>query len=217
VNRDIPEGLDEAYCNLAFKIARLGRCLVGRKSTPKLIETSFYGELGPFKDWLLVPIVAAIWEDFDRSMDCRAALNFLQDMGIEYACRETDERKGYGNSITIDLTAEVDTDSLRKMSIRGTVAEGLLMISRINEFKKLYFEPAGHTVFFLYDDRPGVIGTIGVKLAAADVNIEDVRNPHDPRTGRSLAIMKVNRDVPQDVIDDIHRDIKAIAAFSIKL
>jgi hypothetical protein len=32
-------------------------------------------------------------------------------------------------------------------------------------------------------------------LAEAGINIEDVRNPHDPKTGHSLAIMKVNRKV----------------------
>lgn len=217
VNRDIPDGLDEAYCELAYTLARLCRCLVGAGTAPKLIETSFYGSLGPFADWLLVPIVAGIWEDFDRSKDGKAAIAFLDDMGIEYVTRETDESKGYGNSITVDLTCEVDSDNLRKMSIRGTVAESLLMVARINTFNKLYFEPSGPTVFFLYEDRPGVIGTIGVKLAAANVNIEDMRNPHDPRTNRSLAILKVDQPVSRDVIDEIHREIEAVAAFSIKL
>lgn len=217
VNRDIPEGLDEAYCELANTLARLCKCLVGKNAAPKLIETSFYGTLAPFADWLLVPIVAGIWEDFDRSMDFTAAQAFLKEMGIEYVSREPDPSKGYENSITVDLSAEIGSDKLRKMSIRGTVAESNLMVSRINEFNKLYFEPVGDTVMFLYDDRPGVIGTIGVKLADADVNIEDVRNPHDEKTNYSLAIMKVNKQVQEDVINDISEDIEARAAFSIKL
>jgi D-3-phosphoglycerate dehydrogenase len=75
----------------------------------------------------------------------------------------------------------------------------------------------GPTAFFLYEDRPGVIGTIGGKLAAANINIEDMRNPHDATTNRSLAILKLNRLAPQDVMDDIQRSVKALAAFSIKL
>ena len=217
LNRDIPEGLGEEYCDLAFKLARLSRCLVGRKGTPKIVETSFYGTLEPYADWLIVPVLAGIWEDFDRSKDCRAARKYLADMGIEYVNRKPDPDKGFDNSITVDLTVEIDADNMKHMSIRGTVAEGTLMVSRINEFDKLYFEPTGSTVFFLYVDRPGVLGAIGSKLATRKINIEDVRNPHDPKTKRSLAIMKTDPVVPQDLIDEIARDIQAVASFSIKL
>ncbi|MBL7076118.1 MAG: hypothetical protein ISS31_01475 [Kiritimatiellae bacterium] len=217
VNRDIPEGLDEAYCELANTLARLCRNIVGRQSALKMVETSFYGDLEPYANWLAVPIVAGIWEDFERGMDYHAAFNYLDEMGIEYVSREVDVSKGYGNSITLDLTSEVDSDSLRRISVRGTLAEGNMMVARINEFDRLYFEPLGHTVFFLYDDRPGVIGIIGRTLADSGVNIEDMRNPHDPQTNRSLAILKVNQRVPATIIDSISKEIKSIAAFHITL
>jgi len=217
VNRDIPEGLDEAYCELANTLARLCRNIVGRQSALKMVETSFYGDLEPYANWLAVPIVAGIWEDFERGMDYHAAFNYLDEMGIEYVSREVDMSKGYGNSITIDVVSEVDSDSLRRISVRGTLAEGNMMVARINEFDRLYFEPLGHTVFFLYDDRPGVIGIIGRALAENAVNIEDMRNPHDPQTNRSLAILKVNQRVPGTIIDAISKEIKSIAAFHITL
>jgi len=216
VNRDIPEGLDEAYCELANALARMCRCIVGRQTPLKLIETSCYGTLEPYADWLLVPIVAGIWDDFDRYVDFHAAKSFLDDMGIDYVNRKVDPRKGYENSITVDLTAELDSGNLRQVSIRGTVAESTLMVARINEFNKLYFEPVGDSVMFMYEDRPGVIGKIGIHLAEAEVNIEDMRNPHDPKTNRSLAILKVNQAVPDAVIDAIKADIDALAAFSIR-
>jgi len=218
VNREIPEGLDETYCELTNTLARLARCLVGgRQTSLKLIETSFYGELEPFADWLVVPVVAGIWKEFEPSMDFMAARDFLAENGIEYVNRKPDPDKGYANSITIDLMAEVNPDKMRRMSVRGTVAEGVQMVSRINEFNKLYFEPAGHTVFFLYDDRPGVLGAIGVKLAGAGINIEDVRNPHDVNTNRSLAIMRISERASDELMDAISKEIEAIAAFSIKL
>lgn len=217
VNREIPEGLDETYCELTNTLARLARCLVGKETALKLIETSFYGALEPFADWLVVPVVAGIWKDFEPSMDFMAAREFLAENGIEYVNRKPDPAKGYDNSITIDLMAEVNPDKMRRMSVRGTVAEGVQMVSRINEFDKLYFEPSGHTVFFLYDDRPGVLGAIGVKLAGAGINIEDVRNPHDANTNRSLAIMRTSERPSDELMNTISGEIKAIAAFSIKL
>jgi D-3-phosphoglycerate dehydrogenase len=87
------------------------------------------------------------------------------------------------------------------------------MLSRINDFDKLYFEPRGPTVFFIYDDRPGVLGQIGVSLAGADINIEDVRNPHHMKVNQSLVIMRLNKPVPEAVMADISRRIKSLAAF----
>jgi len=190
---------------------------IGKTTSLKLVETSIYGELEPFSKWLLVPVVAGIWEDFDRSMDPKAALAYMEGRGIDYVNRKVDPGKGYEASITIDLTSQVDQNNLRQVSVRGTVAEGNKMVSRINEFDKLYFEPAGNTVFFLYKDRPGVIGIIGAKLAGNNINIEDMRNPHDAKTNRSLAILKVNQQVPEDLMNSISKEIKAFAAFSIKL
>lgn len=217
VNRDIPEGLDEAYCTLANILSKLCRCIVGHNTALKLLETSFYGSLEPFADWLLVPIISGFSEDFDRHMDYRAAKPYLEEVGIEYVNRKVDQNKGYENSITVDMTSTAGSGELRHASVRGTVAEGVLIVSRINEFDKLWFEPHGHTVMFLYDDRPGVLGGIGVSLAEAGINIEDVRNPHDPETNHSLAIMKVNQRVSQDLMKKIENEIDALAAFSIKL
>ncbi|MFC1498077.1 3-phosphoglycerate dehydrogenase family protein [Verrucomicrobiota bacterium] len=217
VNRDIPEGLDKAYCDLANTIARLGRGFLGGNTSLKMIETSIYGPLQPFANWLLVPIVAGIWNDFDRSMDFGAARKYLEEMGIEYVNRKLDPEKKYGSSITIDLTSAADSNNLKRTSIRGTVVEGIMMVSRINKFEKLYFEPVGHTAFFLYDDRPGVIGTIGMKFANAEINIEDMRNPHDRKTDHSLAIMQINKNVPDKLMREISSEINAISAFGIEL
>lgn len=217
VNRDIPDGLDKKYCELANTLARLCRHLLGKPASLKQIETSFYGSLRPFADWLVVPIVAGIWEDFETSMDSRAARRYLEDMGIQYVNRDTDSGKHYESSITVDMTAAVESGKLRAVSVRGTVTEGMLIVSRIDEFAKLWFEPTGHTVLFLYDDRPGVLGTIGQRLAKAEINIEDVRNPHDSKTNHSLAIMKVNRQVPEEVVAEIAKEIQAKSAFSIRL
>jgi D-3-phosphoglycerate dehydrogenase len=217
VNRDIPEGLDAAYGELAFLLTKLCRLVVGKDTKLKQIETSFYGRLKPFADWLVVPITAALSDIFDRSSDSKAARAFLKDMGVELNDRETDERKRYGNSITVDLTCGVDQNVLHRASVRGTVAEGTIMISRINDFHKLYFEPKGHTVIFVYKDRPGVLGRIGGALANAGVNIDDVRNPHDTKGEKSIAILKVNKAVPDDVIQSVAKEIEAQSAFYAEL
>ncbi len=213
VNRAVPEGLNEAYGRLAFTITKLCRHLLGAGAKLKTLETSFYGSLEPFSDWLMIPVVTALSDKIDQPLDHKSARQYLKDMGIAVNNRQTDPHKKFDNSITIDLIASLDSGSLRRVSVRGTVAEGVLMIARINDFDKLYFEPKGPTVLFIYEDRPGVLGQIGVKLAQATINIEDVRNPHHAKTNQSLAIMKVNQPVPGKVLEEISRSIQAVAAF----
>ena len=209
VNRDIPEGLERAYCELAFNLASLVRQMSGTQAPIKMIETSFYGDLAPFGKWLTVSILAGIWSEFDRYNDYKAATKFLKDMGIELIDREADPEKGYGNAITIDLKVERAGKSLKSFSVRGTVTEGVQTVSRIDEFDRLYFEPSGATLFCLYDDRPGVIAAISRKLADAHINIEDMRNPHNAKTHRSLAIIKLNQPVSQDMLEAIKTEVNA--------
>jgi len=215
VNRDIPEGLDRAYSELAYLLAHTCRSISGNKKI-KLIETSFYGNLKPYANWLLVQVVAALSDEFDRSQGFDAALEYLKEMGVEYFNRETDGSKGYENSITVDVTTAVDASTFQRTSVRGTVAEGHMMISRINDFDMLYFEPIGSATLFIYKDRPGVIGTIGNTLAEAGVNIDDMRNPHDPSGENSLALLRVSQPVSSEIIEQIAQKIDAAHASCIE-
>jgi D-3-phosphoglycerate dehydrogenase len=217
VNRDIPAGLSEEYCVLANTLAKLSRRFIGRDSTPVLLETSFYGELEKYGDWMLLPIMAGMWEGFDSATDSKAARAYLEEVGVEYVNRKIDQSKGYGNSITLDLVGQVRTGTLKRISIRGTVAERTMVVSRINDFNKLYIEPVGHTLVFQYDDRPGVVGTIGVKLAEAGINILDVRHAHDVKSNSSLVIIGANSMPGDSVIEAIGKEIKAYVAFGVTL
>lgn len=214
VNRDIPEGLDETYGDLAYTLTSMARGMLGAQRRLKMLETSVYGDLAPFSEWLVVPMVTALNADFDRSLDHRAALNVLEEHGIEYANRKVDNRKGYGNSITVDLTAESGKDQLTTVSVRGTVAENQVMISRINDFEKLYFDPKGHTLLFIFKDRPGVLGMIAAAVADAGINIDDVRNPHDDSGEWSIAILKINQPAPEALVREISKKVDAdLAAY----
>lgn len=217
VNREIPHGLDEAHCRLANVLAQLCRGLLGKGTTPKAVATSFYGSLHDYADWLLVPIVKGLWEEIDRPLDYKSAPDLLRRRGIDYVSRHVDASKGYESSITLDLVGATISGDARSVSVRGTLAESRIMVSRIDDFDRLYLDPFGITLFFVYEDRPGVLGQIGVSLAGAGINIEDVRNPHNPRTGYSLATMKVNRRPEQTLIDEIASQIEALSAFVVSI
>lgn len=212
VNRDIPAGLDEAYGELAHAVGSLCRTMVGPDARLQAVASSFYGTLAAYSQWLILPMLSGTLDDFSRSKDYASALQYLKDMGVDYEDRETDDTKGYENSITIDMRAAVDASRTRTASVRGTVAEGNVMISRIDDFDQLYFAPFGHNLIVTYQDRPGVLGQIGAALAEAGINIDDVRNPHDSLGRKSLAWIKVNQPVPPELVSAIAADTDAETA-----
>lgn len=214
VNALIPAELDEKYQELVYHMTRLARAWLGNKPV-RQIETSFYGKLEPFAKWMVSPIVSAIDPAFDIQSDNAQALSHLKEKGIDYTLRKADNAKKYGESVTIDLFC--GTNNLDRISIRGTVTEGALMISRIEDFHKLYFGPKGHNLFFAYKDRPAVLGKITSVLGQNNINIHDVRAPHNKAQDRSLAILKVDKNVTQNVIDEIAKAIGAENAFYVEL
>jgi D-3-phosphoglycerate dehydrogenase len=216
VNRALPVGLDERYQLLTYYLTRAARGFLGPGVQPQRIEVSFYGQLKQYEDFLLASVVLGLSSDFDPLFDHQQATGYLADKGIAYVSRETDESKGYGNSITIDLMESSHRTSNR-CSVRGTVAEGVPMVSRIDDFDRLYFEPIGTSVLVVYHDQPGMLATITQVMADHDINIDDIRSSHDPGTGESLAVLKVNKPVPDGSLDRIlaHPGFRRATAFTI--
>ncbi|MBN2642584.1 MAG: hypothetical protein JXR78_13105 [Victivallales bacterium] len=211
VNKGVPDGLDEQYQSLAYAITSLARHYLGENRPPHKVETSFYGNLKPYAEWMLAPITAGISNEFDPYLDSQDARSFLESRGIDYKNREANEAKNYGESMTIDLFE--GSDNITQVSVRGTIAENNLMIARLNNFDKLYLEPTGHTLFVEYTDEPGVIGKIASILGDKSINIIDLRAPQDLKSNRSLAVIKTNVKVPDEVISKIKITVRANVAF----
>ena len=124
-----------------------------------------------------------------------------------------DNSKNYGESMTIDLFVG-NGDAIVKAGARGTIAENTVMISRLDNFDKLFFDPAGHHLFVEYADEPGVIGRIAGILGEKNINIIDIRAPQNVKLGRSLSVITTNVEVPAMLVDKIREAVNATKAFS---
>ena len=102
------------------------------------------------------------------------------------------------------------------MSVRGTITESNMMISRVNNFDKLYLEPTGSVLFVEYADEPGVIGKIASMLGEKNINILDLRAPQCLKSGNSLAVFKTNVAVPELLIERIQTVVNAKLAFQVE-
>ncbi len=208
VNKGVPDGLDANYQKLAGALAGLG-CAYLSGSAISRVEMSFYGKLHAFGKWLIAPVTQGILPDFDAYRGGDEAVKTLQSRGIEVMEREVDDSKNYGESITLDFVSGAD-----RISVRGTIAEGNLMISRINDFDGIYLKPQGDTLFVEYKDAPGVLGKIAGLLGENNVNILDVRAPQSPNNDRSLAVIKTNTPVSAGLVKQIGEAVNALKAFS---
>ncbi|MCF6174364.1 MAG: ACT domain-containing protein [Victivallaceae bacterium] len=211
VNKDIPDGLDANYQRLANLLTGIAHGYLGQQKQPVRIESSFYGNLNQYAKWMLSPITAALSPDFDPYLDAGDAESFLSERGIEYKNREISNDKNYGDSITIDLF--MGDEVINKVSVRGTLTEGNLMVSRINNFDRLYLAPSGHNLFVEYSDEPGIIGKIAGILGENDINIIDIRAPQDLKINRSLASVKTDVPVDEDLLAKIKISVGANIAF----
>lgn len=210
VNKALPDGLSAKFQQLAFVLTGLSRAYLG-EGNPSRIETSFYGELARFNQYMLSPIAAGLAEDFAPDQTPNDAERFFQTRGIEVANRVVDNDKLYGEAMTIDLFA--GHNPIHKAGARGTIAENKLMISRLNNYDQLYLEPSGCHLFVEYKDAPGVIGKIAGILGEKNINIIDIRAPHDVASGKSLTVIKTSDPLPEPLIEKIRDAVKADNAF----
>jgi D-3-phosphoglycerate dehydrogenase / 2-oxoglutarate reductase len=208
VNKGLPDGLDARFQSLANILTSVARAYLGHDEQPAEIELSLYGNLNPYGQWMLSPIAAGISSEFDPYMDNTEAANFFETRGIKVSEREVDDSKEYGDSMTIDLFQ--GDEVIRKVSIRGTLTEGNLMIARINAFEKLYLDVCGNNLFVEYGDQPGVLGKIAGILGENDINIVDIRAPQDLVKNRALATVKTNVPVPQELLSIISDAVGAL-------
>jgi len=209
VNRVCPEGLEPSYQKLAFAVSQIAMSIMkGLKghshAQPLMFDTTFYGELGEYKEYLVPSMVMGMGskDSFDPSFDYEHAITRLEGNGITFTDREADEQKNYGESMTLDLVSGDDAE-FNKVSVRGTLTDGHLMISRINQYEGLYFNPVGHSLLVEYKDTVGVIAAITQVLARYNVNVLDIRAPSDMRSGRSVCMLQLDQSIENETVKDI--------------
>ena len=215
VNKDLPDGMDEKYQELANVITVIARAYLGKNNAPHKIETSFYGILNKFSKWMTAPILKGICSDFNPASETADTEDYLKQCGVTIVNREIDDLKKYEDSMTIDLYSGDKT--INKVSIRGTITERNLMITRINEFDKLFLDPTGSLLFAEYPDTPGIIGKIGTILGKHDINISGIRAPQDQEKKNSLLTIKTAKPISKEILDEINNTIEAKNVFSVNL
>ena len=95
-------------------------------------------------------------------------------------------------------------------SVSGTLV-GIHQRERLVEVNgfDVDLEPTDHLAFFTYEDRPGMVGTVGGILGAAGVNIAGMQVARDEKGGMALVALSVDTEIPADALEQIRTSIDA--------
>jgi D-3-phosphoglycerate dehydrogenase len=131
----------------------------------------------------------------------------------------------------VRLVADPESPDHRNLiTIRGTLADGsqvsvsgtLVGITQkerlveVNGFD-VDIEPAEHLAFFTYQDRPGMVGTVGGILGDAGVNIGGMQVSRTEPGGSALVALSVDTAIPPDALADIQHAIDAASVRAVNL
>jgi D-3-phosphoglycerate dehydrogenase len=76
---------------------------------------------------------------------------------------------------------------------------------------------ADHMVVLRYEDRPGVVGTVGRILGEAGLNIAGMQVSRAEEGGEALVVLTVDDTVPVPVLAEIAEEIGAASARTVNL
>jgi D-3-phosphoglycerate dehydrogenase len=79
------------------------------------------------------------------------------------------------------------------------------------------FAPEGYILVLSYEDRPGVVGTIGSILGRLNVNIASMHVGRRTKRGRAIVVLLLDEDLTPAQLDEVARAVEADFARLIRL
>lgn len=201
----VESNLIACYTQLSEKIGSLYSQIL--KKNPKEFKLKLFGALGE-SDLELICLgfmkgyISNISEKYISYVNAKEL--FLR-LGIKIECSCEPRDGGYPSSIK--TYALLENDSLRK--IHGIVFEKrYTRVTQIDNFS-FEMEPSGKLVLIENDDKPGVIGDVGLTLATHNINIESFVLSREKEGGKALALIRVDSSPEKNVLEEL-RSLKNI-------
>ena len=197
-------------------VEHLGRILTGLAETPmRSIAFEYLGKVGEADTRVLTlaALKGALTDVVHEPVSYVNAPQIAQERGLEVSERRSVESQDYVNLVV--LRAETESGDI---GVAGTLvgkrnAERLV---RVYEFD-VDMAPAPHMAFFLYEDRPGVIGSVGSILGEAGINIAAMEVGRREAGGLALMALTVDSPIPAETLDGIVKAVGMKSARSIVL
>ena len=137
-----------------------------------------------------------------------------EERGLEVRLVTDSESPDHRNLVTLRGTLADGT----QLSVSGTLV-GIQQRERLVEVNgyEVDIEPTGHLVFVTYDDRPGMVGTVGRILGDSNINIAGMQVSRRDPGGLALIALRLDTAIPPTVLEEISGHMNAKLARYIDL
>ena len=117
-----------------------------------------------------------------------------QNRGLKVVEQKTLKCENYATLISVEVTTDVGTTT-----VAGTLMRGETHIVRVDNYWIDIVPTGGYWLFSDHLDRPGLIGAVGNVTGNADINISSMQVGRLEPRGRALMILSVDKEVNEEV------------------
>jgi D-3-phosphoglycerate dehydrogenase / 2-oxoglutarate reductase len=195
---------------------RLGGILTGLAEAPmRAVAVEYIGKIAESdtRGLTLAALKGALAGVVHEPVSYVNAPAIARERGLELSERRTVESQDYVNLMLLRADTEAGEVAVAGTLVGPRDAERLV---RLYDFD-VDMAPAEHMAFFLYEDRPGVIGRVGTILGEAGINIASMEVGRKEAGGLALMGLTVDSPIPVEVLERIVETVGMKSARSIAL
>jgi D-3-phosphoglycerate dehydrogenase / 2-oxoglutarate reductase len=183
------------------------------RSAPRAITLEIAGEPAAYD---ATPLTAAVLRGLletttTERVNLVNAATLAKARGLTIVERKTTGAGAFASPLT--LTAETEGDAV---TVAGTVANGELRITRLDEYA-MDMAPGESMLITRHHDHPGTMGSIGLILGEADVNISAMTLARSAPRADAFMALALDEPVPAAVVERILGDPAVIDVWTIHL
>jgi D-3-phosphoglycerate dehydrogenase len=134
-----------------------------------------------------------------------------RERGIGVSERKSTASRDYVNLMTLRADTEAGEVAVAGTMVGKRDGERLVQVYDFD----VDMAPARYMAFFLYEDRPGVIGTVGSMLGNEGINIASMEVGRKEAGGPALMGLTVDSPIPPTVLSQIEQAVGSSQAHSI--
>jgi D-3-phosphoglycerate dehydrogenase len=202
---EVPEAI-RPYLPLAERLGALLTGLAG--GAVRSIECGYLGRIAEFDTRMLTLAVVkgSLAGVVHEPVSFVNAPIIARDRGVEVSETRSTVSRDYVSLISL----RAETDAGGEVLVAGTLLgkRNAERVMQVFDFD-IEMSPARYMVFFTYEDKPGIIGTVGTILGDRGINIATMEVGRREAGGTALMGLTVDVPVPEEILEQIASAIGA--------
>lgn len=186
----------------AVKLGRLARAIVGEE--PKEVEIVLYGSFaktykGHGTDKALVAGLLDFTVDDERIPN---ALEIAKQRSIHITFKRDENLPEEFHPNTVKFILKIG-DKTRRI-VGSSVGGGDVIVTEIDDYKKLKITGKYDTICIIHKNRPGIIRDVTAIIADFDINVNYLESVTETMGKIGYTFLSVDQDLPDEIVERIN-------------